>query len=144
MITESARVVAVKTNSIWVETISQSSCGSCQARSGCGQQTLNRWFSRFNLIQVPLPKGARIPQVDEQVRIGVPERLVANSALLIYCLPLLLMLMATVLADAWFTSDGAVAAMTLAALLVAGVGVRFYTHRRERRDWQPVLLENGE
>jgi sigma-E factor negative regulatory protein RseC len=41
MLTEQARVVALDAETVWVETIRQSSCGSCSARAGCGHGMLN-------------------------------------------------------------------------------------------------------
>jgi len=41
MLTETARVVALDSDAVWVETLRQTSCGSCAARSGCGHGMLN-------------------------------------------------------------------------------------------------------
>ena len=44
MLIETGRVVAVEANeeALWVETIRQSTCGSCAANKGCGHGLLNR------------------------------------------------------------------------------------------------------
>ena len=43
MLVETGRVVAVEEDSLWVETIRQSTCGSCAAQKGCGHGLLNRY-----------------------------------------------------------------------------------------------------
>ena len=41
MLIETGRVVALEGNTVWVETLRQSACGSCSARAGCGHGVLN-------------------------------------------------------------------------------------------------------
>ena len=42
MLTETGRVVALEQDSLWVETIRQSTCGSCAVQKGCGHGLINQ------------------------------------------------------------------------------------------------------
>ena len=42
MLKESGKVVSIEDDGLWVETIQQSTCGSCRAKKGCGQQLLSK------------------------------------------------------------------------------------------------------
>lgn len=144
MLTETGRVVAVESDSLWVETIRQSTCGSCQASKGCGHGLLNRIRShRHGLIRV-LP-GREIPAncgVDDEVRIGIPEGVVLQGSLLVYLLPLLGMLAGAGSAE-WlggsepYTVLGAVIGFAAGAALV-----RLHAWRhRDDAGLHPVLIE---
>lgn len=93
-LTETGRVVAVETDGVWVETIRQSTCGSCSARKGCGHGLLNRAADgRYGYIRV-LPGNLPIADVavDDQVRFAIPGSVIVRGSLVVYALPLLLLL----------------------------------------------------
>ena len=72
---ETGRVVAIERDGRWVETIRQSTCGSCAARKGCGHGLLNRYaYGKRGYIKV-LPGATGIVDcaVNDQVRISIPE-----------------------------------------------------------------------
>ena len=146
MLIETGRVVAVDPAGLWVETIRQSTCGSCQAQKGCGHGLLNRiGDGKRGYIRVwPGDKGPGDCAVDDQVLISIPEEVILRGSLVVYMLPLLCML------------GGAAAAVgllqgsqdLLAALgSVAGFGLGFALvrwhawHHRHDLSLQPTLLE---
>lgn len=96
MIEEQGRVVSVEPGAVWVETVRQSTCGSCQARNGCGSALLQKVGigNRLGFIRVPT---TRLLQVGELITIGVPEQAVVMAAGLMYLLPLLLLFAAGLL-----------------------------------------------
>ncbi|RLQ21496.1 transcriptional regulator [Seongchinamella sediminis] len=146
MVTETGRVVAVESDGVWVETIRQSTCGSCAAQKGCGHGLMNRiGDGRRSLIRaLPGKLAAADCQVDDQVRISIPEAVILRGSLLVYILPLLVMLGGAAGGSALFPDSG-----DLAAALGATGGfflgfalVRLHAHRhRDDRSLQPTLVE---
>ncbi|WP_111497476.1 SoxR reducing system RseC family protein [Marinobacter bohaiensis] len=90
MIEENGTVVAVNGDEAWVQTIRQSTCGTCNARKGCGQGALARLSDgRANQVKVANTAGAR---VGDPVVLGIGERQLLTASLLVYALPLLALL----------------------------------------------------
>lgn len=135
MIVETGRVVAVETDVLWVETIQQSSCGTCAAKNGCGQGLMNRVFDgRRNQLKVPLGQfSAADFAVDDQVELGVQESALVSSAMVVYLLPLLSLIAGMALTSHWFASDG-MAALGAGLGFTGGLGIlRLYNLWLERR-----------
>lgn len=125
MIYETGRVIAVESDSLWVETIRSSTCNSCSAQKGCGHGILNKVAnSRRSYVRALLvDRSADDFHIDDEVEISIPEQVLVGGALLVYLLPLLSMLAGALLLAQWFTSDvvqfiGAVAGFCLGLLFV--------------------------
>ncbi|MBY5963163.1 SoxR reducing system RseC family protein [Marinobacter nauticus] len=138
MITETGKVVALAGDQVWVQTIRTSACQSCSARSGCGQRALAAVSGgRANQVLVDNSVGAR---VGDEVVIGLDEQSLLNASLIIYGLPLVLMVLASVMAHTWAAGSdlGAIAGA------VAGLGVGFWLVQRWQAGagdrYQPRLL----
>ena len=148
MLIETGRVVAVDREALWVETIRQSTCGSCAARQGCGHGLLNRISDgRTGYVRV-LPGtdsgGAARCAVNDQVRIGIPEQVILRGSVVVYLLPLLCMLAGASEAGALWPGlpEAATVAGSVAGLGVGFALVRWHARRhRDDRALQPVLLE---
>lgn len=127
MLTESARVVAVEGSAVWVETLRQSSCGSCAARSGCGHGMLNsaRAGVSKGLLKAALPADKSIVvSLHDTVEISVPEQGFLRAAWLLYAMPLLTMLTAAGFADRLWASSGLTqAAMDFRVTIAAASGL---------------------
>lgn len=124
MITETGRVVALKDDQAWVQTIRQSACESCSARSGCGQRVLaSATAGRANQVLV---QNAVRAQVGDEVTIGIDEQALLGASLIVYALPLLLMVLASIAGHR--LSDGADLGAMLGAL--AGLSAGFLIGRR--------------
>lgn len=146
MLSETAHVVAVESDSVWVETIRESSCGSCAAQKGCGHGILNRISSvRRNYIEVfSGALAASDCAVDDHVRISIPEKVILQGSLLVYLLPLL-----TMLAGAAFAVAGGQGNQDLLAIggaicgFAVGIAlVRWHAWRhRADKSMQPSLVE---
>jgi sigma-E factor negative regulatory protein RseC len=144
MLTETGRVVAVESDSLWVETIRQSTCGSCQASKGCGHGLLNRIRQqRHGLIRV-LP-GREYPancSIDDEVRIGIPEGVVLQGSLLVYLLPLLGMLAGAAGAEWLAGSEPATVLGAVLGFAAGAAAVRLHAWRhRQDASLHPVLIE---
>lgn len=124
MIVETGKVVALKGDRVWVQTIRASACQSCAARSGCGQKVLAAATGgRANQILVANTVSAR---VGDEVTIGIDEQALLGASLIVYAIPLLLMLIATVLGH--LLSGGQDSGAMLAA--GGGLGLGFLVVRK--------------
>lgn len=148
MLIETGRVVAVEADeeALWVETIRQSTCGSCAANKGCGHGLLNRIADgRTGYIRVLSGAvAARQCAVDDQVRISIPEQVILRGSLLVYLLPLLCMLAGASGADILWPAAGepATIAGAVSGLALGFVLVRWHAwHHRRDRALQPTVLE---
>ncbi len=146
MLTETGRVVAVEPDGVWVETIRQSTCGSCAARQGCGHSLMERISDgRRSFIRV-LPGRVDVAEcaVDDQVRISIPEEVILRGSMVVYLVPLACMLAGAALtAGLAAGSQDLMAALGAAAgfaLGIAGVRLHAWRHRQDR-SLQPTLVE---
>ena len=138
MITEPGKVVALKGDRVWVQTIRASACQSCSARSGCGQKVLAAASGgRANQILVSNSINAR---VGDEVTIGIDEQALLGASILVYAVPLILMVVASILGHK--LSGGSDGAAMLAA--VAGLALGFLTGRKLQhaggREYEPRLV----
>ena len=146
MMFESGRVVAVEANGLWVETIRQSTCGTCAAQKGCGHGLLNkisdgkRGYVRVLSGRVDCAECV----VDDEVRFSIPEEVILRGSLIVYMVPLLCMLMGAALAASYLPANEDLAALA-GATLGAGLGlglVRWHaSHHRQDPGLQPTLEE---
>jgi len=98
MIEEQATVIDIKDGRLMLQAKVQSSCGSCQAKSGCGtsllSEVLGKRFTHFTA------DNAIDAQIGDEVIVGIPERSLLSGSFMVYLLPVLSMLLAALLADA--------------------------------------------
>lgn len=89
MMEETGRVVAVENEVLWIETIQKSACNSCQAKSACGQSVLSKLSDgKRHLMKIERSNSHDTYQVDDQVRLGLPEDAIVKSVLWVYLAPL--------------------------------------------------------
>ncbi len=87
MMTEKAKVVAVRGERALLETQRQSACGSCAVNKACGTGVIARyWSARPLRVEAHNEIGAR---VGEEVLVAVEDRFLVRGSLLVYLLPLL-------------------------------------------------------
>lgn len=145
MLIETGRVVAVEAESLWVETIRKSTCGSCAARKGCGHGLLNR-IGDGHTGYVRVLSGtvaANQCDIDDQVRIGIPEQVILRGSLVLYMLPLACMLAGAAGAQAMWPAapESAAVSGTVIGLALGFILVRWHARRhRHDRALQPTLL----
>lgn len=130
MIEEQGKILSIEPGAVWVETIRRSTCGTCQARAGCGQALLQRLGSgaRRGFIRVLCDRPL---QVGDEVIIGLPEDAVLRASALMYVLPLLMLFLFAVLADAAGLSEGWVI-LAASGGLATGFCAAAWWARRER------------
>ena len=86
MIEESAKVVELDGEYVVIETIRKSTCGSCEAKSGCGTAVLSKVMgNRASRMRLRNTISAR---VDDQIILGLQERALVQTSFLFYLTPL--------------------------------------------------------
>ena len=143
MILEAGRIVAIEPQGLWVETIERSACGSCQAQKGCGHSALAKFGSSASRLWVLLDaRKVHCFKLGDEVQIGVPEEVVATGSLVVYMLPLLVMIAASLAGHSARLNDGLTAICGFMGLLLGAVIVRCWSHlTRFDSRLQPVLFD---
>ncbi|MFK7975578.1 MAG: SoxR reducing system RseC family protein [Halioglobus sp.] len=151
MLTETGRVVACGADVLWVETIRQSTCGSCSANKACGHSLINSISDgKRSLIRVlPGQHAVNDCSVNDSVRISIPEEVILRGSFIAYMLPLLCMLAGAVLAvqlagaqSLLLGSDASAGIGAVLGLLFGFLLVRWHaTSHKNDASYQPVLLE---
>lgn len=143
MIKETGRIIAIDKDSLWVETINRSTCGSCAAEKGCGQSLLAKWGAKNAYIRVLLgDRETTSVQVNDAITIGIPEDVIVKSSLLLYILPVVLLVAGAAIGQSLYQSDLAAIAGS-AVGLAAGAGIVAFRSAVIRRDprLQPVIID---
>ena len=152
MIKERGRVVALESNSVWVETIQQSSCGSCSATKGCGQKLwLKAGYKSVGHIRVLLQDHDPAAfKIDDYVEIGIAEHVISKGSVLVYMVPLLGLLGGAMLGDNSGLSFGvdteaASVSLGLLGLVVGGAVVRMHSFlSKNDKRFQPVVISHAD
>ncbi|AQQ68031.1 positive regulator for alginate biosynthesis MucC [Microbulbifer agarilyticus] len=141
MIEERGKVVAVDGDAIWVETVQRSGCHGCAAKSGCGTGLLGDFWASASRVRVQLPPAeSQAVQLHDTVVIGIGERVLASSALVVYLVPLVL-LVAGALAGQALGSEPLAIAGALLGLIGGALAIRAYSYlRRGNASLEPVYL----
>lgn len=144
MIEESAQVIAVEGEFVWVETQRQSTCGGCAAKQACGTATLAKILGQKRTrIRALNHNGA---QVGDQVIVGVDESALVRGSLAVYAVPLLGLLVGAIIGNLltqhWSLPGEALTLMLGGSGLWAGLGWLKRFTRRIHNDprYQPVVM----
>ena len=140
MIEESGIVMAVEQDAVWVATQRKTTCGSCSARMTCGQGLLTSMASgkKPHLIKVQTHQALR---EGDQVTLGISEDLLVRSAFLVYMLPLLVMFISALVANALNAAEPWIIFAAALGFVAGALWVRGYSARYiDAAAIQPVLL----
>jgi sigma-E factor negative regulatory protein RseC len=141
MILESATLVAIESDAVWVDAVQKSACESCVAKKGCGTRVLAKLTGKTNRIRV-LAGTDQLQglAVGDKVTIGIPEDVLVTSALLVYILPLLLSLLGLWLVAS--PSDVVSAFAAVVGLLLGATLVSLYSYKtRHNPRINPILCK---
>ena len=150
MIEETAKVVELTADGVWVETQRRSACGQCAAGSGCGTAVLGKVLgNRRNIIKVLNPFATPM-SVGDEVIIGIKESALVRGSFAVYIVPLLSLFLFAVLGQI-LAEQLLVANIELMSLLLGLVGliigfawVRIFTRAiGDNMDYQPVVLRKA-
>ncbi|HHT7628541.1 SoxR reducing system RseC family protein [Pasteurella multocida] len=140
MLKETAIVIDYQSGMAKVKCQSQSACGACAAQNACGASALSEltgekgehifWIETIT----PLKVGQR-------VEIGLEERSLIFSALIIYIVPLLTILVSTFLAEKLFSHELISALFIFICTALSFLAIRSYSKRlKKKHHYQPILL----
>lgn len=145
MLEETAQVVRIRGEEVWVETQRRSSCDSCAAEKGCGTATLSKVLgNRRNVVRVlsAIPLG-----VGDRVVIGIREQALVRGSLAVYAVPILLLLLGGLLGELgaqqfiWENAELASVMLGISGLIAGLAWLRRFTRRIQNDpNFQPVVL----
>ncbi len=144
MMTSLATVIATESNAILVSCQQQSSCGHCSNRDSCGTGIVSKVMpGKQHQIRIETEQPASVGQV---VEIGLPEESLLQSALLVYLVPLIALVVGAAIGDWWFATLANGSELgTIATAFGFGGGafwiVKHIARRHEHQSaYQPTLL----
>ncbi len=142
MLKESAVVVSydAETGLARVKCQSQSACGACSARNACGTASLSELNGKRGehvfILETITPL-----RIGQRVEIGLEEKSMLFSALLMYIVPLFTLLAATLLST--YLTESELIRATVIVFVTALVfwAIRKYTRKLgQQSEFQPTLL----
>lgn len=144
MIEEQAQVVEINDDQLILQAQTQSACGSCSARNGCGTSLLSKVVGRkFTRFQAANNINAK---VGDTVVVGLSEDALLKGSLVMYLVPIVAMLLFSLLADVLLLSDvpsrdlmialSAIAGFVLGALLAKW----YFARQSNKQQFSPVVL----
>lgn len=147
MLEERGRVVAIEPGAIWVETVQRGGCHGCSAKTGCGTGLLGDYlssrgaFASASRIRVALHSwDSQDISLNDTAVIGIGEKALAGSALLVYLLPLVSLVLAALGGEALAGEAGAIAG-AITGLLGGAALVRGHSRRHAANPaYAPMLL----
>lgn len=107
MASQEVRILAIRGNTLLVESESASACGSCRSKSQCGQDA-----GTVREVEIQ-PGQAEQLHVRDLVSIGLPSGQLLRMAASVYLPPLLGLLAGMIVGAAWGTDAGAIAGAAL-------------------------------
>ncbi|WP_160153220.1 SoxR reducing system RseC family protein [Microbulbifer sp. ALW1] len=132
MIEERGRIVALEGEAIWVETVQRSGCNGCAAKSGCGTGLLGDFWAKASQVRVDVtPESLKSLALHDTVVIGIAENTLATTALVVYLLPLITLVIGA-LGGQWLGSELWAIAGALGGLATGALAIRIYSHLNRR------------
>lgn len=117
----------------------KSTCGSCSARSGCGNGVLSEVLGRRALeLRIPNSEGLK---VGDRVTLGVRDHALVSGAVVMYLLPLAGLILVPITLG-WLVPglpEGLAVLAGVAGFALGLLGVRRWLRNQSQR-FQPVLL----
>lgn len=140
MLRENAVVVDYQNGVATVKCQSKSACGQCAAKYSCGTAALAELNGEHgeHIFTVATITPVSIGQT---VEVGLEERLLLFSTLLVYVVPLLTLLCATLIGASLFPQEWMNAIFIFFSTALSFVIVRFLAQKLQRKSaYQPILL----
>lgn len=145
MLKETGAVVAIEEDGLWVETVQQSACASCAAKTGCGTQVLAKFTAAKNMTFVKAffdQQSKNLAwQVGDRAILGIEENALVKAAIIAYGLPLVFMLVTAGLVSQWVQLDFVVALSAFVGLVGGAILVRlFLRFSRGNTNFHAIVL----
>lgn len=147
MIEEQVRVVAIEGDQLLLEAQTQSACGGCAAKKGCGTAVLSKVVGqKFSRFQAENTVNAH---VGDLIVVGLTERALVRGSFVIYMLPIISMILLALFADmilveevdTLFSKDVSVFLFSLLGFSLGAGFARFhFLSSHSKQTYQPVVL----
>jgi sigma-E factor negative regulatory protein RseC len=121
LIEGTARVVAIREGTAWLEPEQGGSCGGCASAATCGSKGIGTLASRLEARRFPLANASGLA-VGDRVVVGVREDALVKASLTAYAIPLVTMFAFGALAQAMTGRDAVTVVASLAGLAL-GLGL---------------------
>lgn len=141
MITEYAQVIEIDSTRVKVSIRSNSGCGACSAKSGCGNGILDRWLNPTRIMWVESnPETCADLSIGDELKVGVEEGAFVRNALALYLIPILVFLAAAGLGYQTLGEFASVIGGVLGLLVGAGL-VKYLINRSPyAKDFTPRIV----
>ena len=146
MIKEKARVIALDSNKLVLQTDRGGSCNSCAGRQNCGSATVTKSTGKHR-SEIRRPNNLEI-KVGDILTLGIEEKTLIQGAILLYVAPLIMMITGCVIGD-YYANVLAINNELLSILFgVAGLASTVILTRYSARlhyfqqRFEPVILAN--
>jgi sigma-E factor negative regulatory protein RseC len=144
VIEEQAQVVDVQGEHLILQAQTQSACGSCSAKKGCGTSVLakvvGKKFSRFQAMNNVDAK------VGDTVVVGIAEDALLSGSAVMYFIPVLGMIVFALMADYLLILDYDQRDLYVALISILGLAAGslfskwYFLRHRSSRKYTPVVL----
>ena len=132
MIYETGKILAIDDHQLWVETLKQSTCGTCAAQKGCGQSLWAK-LGLSSRRQTAIPRSLAGDEsivsslvVGDTVTLAIEDNAVVKASLIAYLLPLVGLLFAVWVGSLLALTEPAVIGLSLIGLALGFLGVRLH------------------
>ena len=129
---------------VLVETQIKSTCGSCEAQSNCGTGAIAKVFARKReTLRFRLND---LVEVGQKVSLGIPEENLLKASAIVYCLPLLTLVLSAVIGQSILPLVGLVTEGWLILFSAFNTYITFKFVRRflsqtDQGDFHPRILK---
>lgn len=138
MIEQRATVIDITDKTVLVEAERQSTCNKCQVKKGCGTRLLaNHVGKRFTTIAVDKTSSVDIGQ---QINLVIPEQALLQGAAVMYLIPVIVMILAALLASALQFGEVVQTLAGISGLVVGLMMTRWYL-KDKKTDFKVSMLE---
>ncbi len=144
MIEEQARVIDIDGDQLLLQAQTQSACGACAAKKGCGTAVLSKVIGRkFTHFQAENSIDAKI---GDTVIVGIAEDALLTGSAVIYIVPIFAMIALALMADFLFAfdldqRDLYVAASAILGLALGSLFSKYYFQAQSStQKYTPVVL----
>lgn len=142
MIEQAAQVLRIDNDKAVIEVKRQTACGSCSAKAGCGKSLLDNVF-KVKPLQLSLDNTINAMENDNVI-VGLNESAILQASFYLYFFPLLIMIIAAVMAGYLFTNGlSEIASITAAVIgLFSGARIsRKILNNKDKNDFfKPTLI----
>lgn len=142
MLVETALVLDYRSGTAKVQCETKKGCSGCAAQASCGAAALSELNGSKNEGSLLFEIAVSEPlQAGDLIEIGLQEKSMLLSAMLLYVVPLTALLLSTLIGSLYVENELLLALFVSAMTALAFVGIKKMSERLSRRAlYQPIFL----